>query len=374
MARHPNGARAGQNARNRTYTILLIVLVIGVVIAFYYGPFGKNEAGPVGLDSEAIQDSMPMDANNTEAVVPEVNEVVAMAPSTEVAAEPDVPEPNVPEPNSLKPSFAGPAPVPAAQPEAQLGAEAAVLIAEADKLINMGSSGIIAARDKLNEALRMPLTPQQRATTKERLSKLSEQWLFGRTVLANDPLSESYLVRSGDRLANIADKYKVPYELLMEINNIKDPRSLQAGATIKVVKGPFNAKVYRSTFTMDMYLQNTYVRSYSVGLGKTGRETPTGLWRVRPGGKAYATSWRDPDTGIVYQPEDPDYPLGSRWIALEGLSGDAKGREGFGIHGTKEPDQIGGPGSRGCIRMHNGEAIQVYNMLVPGFSQVEVIK
>jgi lipoprotein-anchoring transpeptidase ErfK/SrfK len=110
-----------------------------------------------------------------------------------------------------------------------------------------------------------------------------------------------------------------------------------------------------------------------VGLGKPGYETPTGLWRVRPGGKAHATSWRDPDSGIVYQPEDPDYPLGSRWIALDGLSGEAKGRDGFGIHGTKEPDQIGKAGSRGCIRMFNGEVIQVYNMLVPGLSRIEVI-
>jgi hypothetical protein len=278
----------------------------------------------------------------------------------------------VAEPNGAH-GFAGPMPAAATQPMPQPGAEAAVLIAEADKLIGAGPSGIIAARDKLNEALRMPMSPQQRASVKEQLSKLSAQWLFGRTVVPNDTLSESYLVRSGDRLAVIADKYKVPYELLMQINNISDARSLQAGATIKVVKGPFHAKVYRSAFTMDVYLQNTYVRSYSVGLGKTGRETPTGLWRVRPGGKAYATSWRDPDTGVVYQPDDPDYPLGSRWIALEGLSGEAKGREGFGIHGTKEPDQIGGPGSRGCIRMHNGEAIQVYNMLVPALSQVEVI-
>jgi lipoprotein-anchoring transpeptidase ErfK/SrfK len=372
MARHPNGARAGQNARNQTYTILLIILAIGVVIAFFYGPFGKNKPEPVGADP-AAQDSMAPDTNSVEAVVPEVNETVALAPPVELAAEPNVPELNAAEPNGVLPGFAGPTPAAATQPVTQLGAEAAVLIAEADKLIMMGSSGIIAARDKLNEALRMPMSPQQRAGVKEQLSKLSDQWLFGRTVLPNDGLSESYLVRSGDRLAVIADKYKIPYELLMQINNISNPRALRAGATIKVVKGPFHAKVYRSTFAMDVYLQNTYVRTYSVGLGKAGRETPTGLWRVRPGGKAYATSWRDPDTGIVYQPEDPDYPLGSRWIALEGLSGEAKGRQGFGIHGTKEPDQIGGPGSRGCIRMHNGEAIQVYNMLVPALSTVEVI-
>ena len=33
------------------------------------------------------------------------------------------------------------------------------------------------------------------------------------------------------------------------------PESLQAGQRIKVVNGPFHAKVYRSTFKMDVYCQ-----------------------------------------------------------------------------------------------------------------------
>lgn len=362
MARHPLGARAGQKARNRTYTIIVVVLIIGAVIAFYYGPFGKNEAEPVEVGP-------PPDTDNAEVSVPETHEVTTPAPPEEVTLEPTVSEPNL---AVVEPNLPEPAPVPAVAPVVEPGAEAAALIAEAETLIGTGSSEIIAACEKLNEALRMPMSPQQRTGVKDRLSKLSNQWLFCRTVLPKDPLSETYLVKRGETLEAIASRYKVPWEFLKQINNIGDPRTLQAGATIKVIKGPFHAKVYRSTFTMDVYLQNTYVRSYSVGLGKTGRETPTGLWRVRPGGKAYATSWRDPDSGIVYQPEDPDYPLGSRWIALDGLSGEAKGRDGFGIHGTKEPDQIGTAGSRGCIRLHNGEVIQVYNMLVEGLSQIEV--
>jgi len=371
MARHPNGARAGQKARNRTYTIVAVVLIVGALIAFYYGPFGKNEAEPIDVSETSLES----DANDVAAVEPEVNGIITLTPPEEVTPEPNLAvsgeaEPTIPLP---EPNLPEPAPIPVSVPVVQPGDEAAAMIASAETLMNQGSGGILAAREKLNEALRMPMSPQQRSDVITRLSKLSEQWLYGRTVLPNDPICESYMVRSGDRLAVIGDKYKVPYEILMEINHISDPRSLQAGATIKVVKGPFHAKVHRSTFTMDVYLQTTYVRSYSVGLGKPGYDTPTGLWRVRPGGKAYATSWRDPDSGIVYQPEDPDYPLGSRWIALDGLSGEAKGRDGFGIHGTKEPEQIGKAGSRGCIRMYNGEVIQVYNMLVEGLSRIEVV-
>jgi lipoprotein-anchoring transpeptidase ErfK/SrfK len=164
----------------------------------------------------------------------------------------------------------------------------------------------------------------------------------------------------------------VPYEVLMEVNKISRPESLPAGETIKIINGPFHAKVYRSTFTMDVYLQNTFVRSFPVGLGKEGMETPTGLWRVKVGGKLEKPIWTNPLDGRRYYPEDPDYPLGSRWIGLEGLEGAAKDRTGFAIHGTKEPEQLGAAGSQGCIRLDNGAAILVYNLLFPGDSLVEV--
>ena len=165
---------------------------------------------------------------------------------------------------------------------------------------------------------------------------------------------------------------KVPYELLMQINGIQRARALQAGRAIKVIHGPFHAKVNRSTFTLDLYLQDMYVRSFKVGLGKTGYETPTGHWRVQDHGKLIKPPWTDPDTGRLYKSTDPDYPLGSRWIGLEGVDGAAKGRTGFAIHGTKDPEQIGTAGSRGCIRMYNEDAILMYNLLVPLNSQVDV--
>jgi LysM repeat protein len=371
MARHPFGPRAGRRNRNRTYTILLAVLVIGVMIAFYYGPFGKNEAETINtatqdetnVDTSAANETeVPYEPKVKEPVVtkePTVNETPALVPPVEIEKkEPELP--NI-------------APEPAPGPTVEPNPEAATLIAEATALLGETPSKIIEARDKLNQALRMPMSQQQRLSVKNQLSELSDQWLFSRTVIPEDPLCESYQVRSGDLLTTIGDKYKVPYEILMTINRISRPESLQAGLPIKVVKGPFNAKVYRSTFTMDVYLQNTFVRSFRVGLGKPGMETPTGLWRVKQDGKLVKPIWTNPADGKTYHPEDPDYPLGSRWIGLEGLSGEAKNRDGFAIHGTKEPEQIGSAGSQGCIRMHNGDAILVYNMMFPGFSQVEVV-
>ena len=388
MARHPYGPLARRRARNRTYTVLALITVV-LVIAFMYGPFGadaEDESLPVEI-GQVVEGVPPSDlglqASGTMSLAdtPDMNDAIMAEEPEQLEAEPVAPEPEVVMSDPL-PEIMGMAepepslPAIAVAPEAGLSIEpnpeADVLIAEAAGLISQGTGGHLEARDSLNQALRMPLSPKQSDYIKAQLSELSNRWLSSRTVLPGDPLCESYRVRPGDILEVIGRKNKVPYEILMDINRISNPRSLQAGQSIKLVHGPFHAKVSRSTFKMDIYLQNTYVRTYAVGLGKPGTETPTGLWRLRPGGKAHATSWRDPDTGKLYQPEDPDYPLGSRWMALEGLRGEAKGRDGFGIHGTKDPEQIGTAGSRGCIRMYNGEAIKVYNMLSDGLSQVEV--
>jgi lipoprotein-anchoring transpeptidase ErfK/SrfK len=354
MARYPAGSRAARRTRNRIYTVLAL-LIIGVVFVYIYSPFGNSETEPVN--------NSPQSNSNPGLNVPVVNEMPVIEPP--VQAEPNL----APETEQVsKPSLAEIPSGPAVEPSP----EAEALIKEVEALLKESPGKVIEARDKLNIALRMPISIQQRSLVKKQLSELAEKWLFDRTVYPDDILCETYLVQRGDQLRIIGDRYKVPYEILMKVNKISRPESLQAGETIKVIKGPFRAKVYRSTFTMDVYLQNTFVRSFPVGLGKEGMETPTGLWRVKVGGKLEKPIWTNPLDGRRYYPEDPDYPLGSRWIGLEGLEDAAKGRTGFAIHGTKDPEQLGTAGSQGCIRLDNGAAILVYNMLFPGESLVEV--
>jgi len=260
------------------------------------------------------------------------------------------------------------------EPTSEPSPEVAELIDEATALVNGKPAGIIEARDRLNETLSMPMNNVQRAVIKEKLSELADKWLFGRDVFRQDRFCGHYKVKLGDSLSAIGRQYKVPWEILAEVNKISRPEMLKAGETIKVIQGPFHVRVHRSTLTMDVYLQHTFIRSFVVGLGRAGRETPTGLWRVKRGGKLTSPTWTDPDTYKTYKAGDPDYPLGSRWIGLEGVGGEAKGRRGFAIHGTKKPEEIGTAGSRGCIRLYNGDAILVHNLLTPGLSRVEVVE
>jgi len=352
--------------------LALLVIVAVKIRTRSFDPvftFGKNEAQPTLPVSDSEPDSGSIlsrlkfiPESNPEEIAEAASESVAEAAKDSIAAptgRKPVPEWNLPE----KPDAAF-----------ESAPESAALIAEIMSYIDAKPPQIIEARDRLNGMLSMPMSEQQSVFVKTQLSNLAEKWLFSKTVLPKDVLCSSYEVRPGDQLGTIGRKLKVPYEIIMRINNIKTPKALRAGETIKVINGPFHVLIHRSTFTMDLYLQNTFVRSFRVGLGQAGRETPKGSWRVKPGGKLISPLWTDPDTGKTYEAEDPDYPLGSRWIGLEGLKGAAEGRSGFAIHGTKKAEQIGKAGSRGCIRMHDKDVMLVYDLLMPQVSQVVVVE
>jgi LysM repeat protein len=256
---------------------------------------------------------------------------------------------------------------------AETNPEVIELINKAMAYINEKPSRIIDARDILNEALLKPMSFQQQMSIKEKLSEFADRWLFSSEVFPKDTLCDNYRVKRGDKLILIGKQFKMTAEVLQQVNNIATPQSLRAEDTIKIIKGPFNARVYCSTFTMDLYLQNTFVKSFHIGVGKLGKQTPTGLWRVKADGKVPFAVWTNPDTGEMVNYEDPNYPLGSRWIKLEGIEGKAKDQRSYGIHGTNENETIGEAASRGCIRLNNDDVIQVYDLLVPVHSLIRVM-
>lgn len=340
MAVYPGGYNEPRSAQiRRILYISIVVIVVGVIaIAGYI--LLRNRGGSQEVAPE-----------------PQGNMSEQGQPASPVAQT---------EPGVAKPAVAAPITMDAN------GSAVSAQIAQAMELLNQPTPKVIEARDRLKELL--PLAQgQELVFIKEQLASLADKWLFSKVVYPEDKLCANYKVKPGDMLSTVGKQHNVPYEALMQINNIAKPEALQAGVTIKVINGPFHARVYRSTFTMDLYLQNTYVKSFLVGLGKAGMETPTGRWRAKEGGKLIQPPWTDQVSGKTYHPEDPDYPLGSRWIGLEGLEGAAVGKMGFAIHGTKNPEQIGTQGSQGCIRLHNGDAIQVYNLMMPGQSLVDVV-
>jgi len=231
----------------------------------------------------------------------------------------------------------------------------------------------IEARHELNRLLTTTLSPVQSQEARQLLTKIADETLFSRDLIANDPLAERYVVQSGDNLVEIGRRFDLPYEIVMRINGISDPRSIRAEQPLKVLHGPFNVRIDKSDFRLDVYLRDLFLRSYPVGLGASSG-TPTGVWRVK--NRLENPTYFPPASATnkqVIPAGDPNNPLGERWIGLEGVEGEAAGQEGFGIHGTIEPDSIGRAVSLGCVRMRNEDAAFLYTLLLPGKSTVTIV-
>jgi lipoprotein-anchoring transpeptidase ErfK/SrfK len=317
------------------YVVIGLVIIAAAIFIFY--PHKKNKQqteAPVTLPPEQQQ------TQTQQPVQPTQNTV---APGT----------PITPPVNSTNP-------------------RAAAMLADAQNCINAGK--VITARNTLNDVLNMQLDTSTRDIVKRQMTELANQWLFTRVIQLGDDLCESYRVQAGDKLTNIAAAHKVPYQLIMKINNITSDRGLRSGQNIKVINGPFHAVAYKSGYVLDLYLQNIYVKSYKIGIGKEGHETPPGLWRVKVGGKMIKPTWTDPETGHTFYANDPNYPLGSGWIALDGIDNRTRGINGIAIHGTKDENTIGTKSSLGCLRLYNGELTEVYDLMEPGASEVRIVE
>jgi len=195
--------------------------------------------------------------------------------------------------------------------------------------------------------------------------------------------------RSGEVLVRVERKLElhVPAQLMLKINGIADAGAIQAGQTLKMIRGPFHAVISKSRFVMDVFLEEPktgrriFVRRFPVGVGKDG-STPIGRWRIALGGKMTHAPWTPPAssnlTGKKIQWGQPDYPLGAKgyWISLEGIENDGNPHtreDGYGIHGTNDQDSIGKASSLGCIRLADDDIEMLFAILYEKWSTVTIL-
>jgi Uncharacterized protein conserved in bacteria len=95
------------------------------------------------------------------------------------------------------------------------------------------------------------------------------------------------------------------------------------------------------------------VKKYDIAVGTQFEQTPTGNFAVFL--KQEYPTWypgaRFTDRTPV--PPGPDNPLGSRWMEFS---------PSYGIHGTNVDWSISYPVSGGCIRMHDRDACELYEL------------
>ena len=141
---------------------------------------------------------------------------------------------------------------------------------------------------------------------------------------------------------------------------------------------------------MNLHLDNGQVCTYLVSTASKGAGQQEGSWQTPLGkhiirakigaGHALDSVFESRRfTGEIYSPElVQQYPGRRDWILTRilWLSGLEKGFNRLGnvdtmrryvyIHGSPSTAEMGKPGSRGCIRMHGPDIIDLFDRVTPG--------
>lgn len=163
-------------------------------------------------------------------------------------------------------------------------------------------------------------------------------------------------------LEGLAEKFHMSEELLKALN----PRKAfdKAGETIVVANVPVRRELPRIA-RVEIDKTNATLKAfddtgrliafYPASIGSPDRPTPTGTLKVT-GTNEQPTYHYNPEYKFKSvkskRPFDikpgPNNPVGSYWIGLSA--------QGYGIHGTAEPDRVSKSASHGCIRLTNWDA------------------
>jgi hypothetical protein len=279
------------------------------------------------------------------------------------AAEPD------PEFGFLAPPPAVPAAANAGLPELETrDASVRKLLADCDAAAAR-EADLVRAWEGYNTLLGMGLSAYDARVVKARINLVTDRLLFaGARADRLDVLFASHTVRSGERLTRIAAQHKIPWELIVRMNGI-DPARMRAGQTLRVLSGPLTVVVYKGIYELDVLLDGKVLRAYAAGHGKNNC-TPVGKWVVRS--KMKNPQYTHPHTGERFPGGDPKNPVGTRYLALEGTDETTRPLTGYAIHGTIEPDSIGTQSSLGCVRLGREDIEELYDLLTPGATTVEI--
>jgi len=188
------------------------------------------------------------------------------------------------------------------------------------------------------------LTPDDEAQLVDLLDRLAGTVIYSR----QHQLERPHEVQPGETLEQIAGLYEVPWELLANINGIRDPQRLRTGQELKVIRGPFNALVELEKFRLTLFVQGRYAGRFKIGIGKD-ETTPLGDFEILQK-IVNPTYYGKP----VIDQDDPNNPLGDYALDLGNK---------ILIHGTNDPQSIGRAESKGCIRLDNRDIKDVFEIL-----------
>lgn len=169
-----------------------------------------------------------------------------------------------------------------------------------------------------------------------------------------------YHVKSGDRIQTIARRYNTVPELIKKINGLRSDM-IRLGQTLRIPKVDFDIEVSLDGRVLKLKSDGKVIKQYPVGIGDRQHPTPKGTFKIV--NKLVNPEWRSPE-GRIVPPNAPDNELGTRWMGIANRK--IHQVAGYGIHGTIEPETIGKAESQGCVRMHNRDVEELFDLVKRG--------
>lgn len=170
-------------------------------------------------------------------------------------------------------------------------------------------------------------------------------------------------VAPGDTLGALARRLGTTPECIARVNRIQNVNAIVVGQRLKVIHGTFRILVEKRVRRLTLLLDGVPVRTYPVGIG-ADQKTPIFTFTIEE--KVPDPPWHPPGRAPIPFGH-PENILGTRWMGFKPTGEYA----GYGIHGTTRDETIGEAASNGCVRMHNADVEELFD-LVPRGTLVEI--
>jgi len=192
---------------------------------------------------------------------------------------------------------------------------------------------------------------------------------------------ESYRVQEKESLIEIARKFDLGYNAIIDANPGLDPFVPGEDASVVIPRFwvlpdvEFQQGIVINITEMRLYYffeqsKEKVVKTFPIGIGDEGFDTPVGSFKVIQ--KIVDPVWHVPASIRKERPElptavppGPDNPLGSHALRLS--LGDVL------IHGTNRPFAVGRRVTHGCIRLYPEDIPRLYSM-VPNGLKVTIVR
>jgi hypothetical protein len=140
--------------------------------------------------------------------------------------------------------------------------------------------------------------------------------------------------------------------------NGKSNYNLREDEKLKIPSATLSMRAWRGERLLALYADGVPIRLYEASFGRSGEPTPLGGFTLAICEKK-PVYYKQGASAVPYG--NPDNPLGERWL---GFKEDSQ----YGIHGTNSESTIGSYESGGCLRLHNADVIELFELVKSGIA------